>query len=118
MVVPIEWQRQLALLCLRVGMLVSTLVVFDAFAETNCVAPPDGLVGWWRAEGTAADQAGTNHGTLVGTTFGSGEVGQAFVFDGSGDAVTIGNPPELQLQTFTIEAWVKRFNGTRISLDF
>jgi hypothetical protein len=84
----------------------------------SCATPPSGLVSWWRAEGNALDQAGTNNGTLVGnTTYGPGRVGQAFVFDGSGDAVSLGNPTNLQLQNFTIEAWVKRSGTTRASQD-
>jgi hypothetical protein len=76
---------------------------------TNCVPPVAGLVSWWRGEGNALDQADGNNGTLVGnTTFGPGRVGQAFVLDGSGDAISLGNPTNLQLQNFTIEAWIKR----------
>jgi len=83
-----------------------------------CVSPPSGLVSWWKAEGNTADQAGTNNGTLAGnTTYGTGRVGQAFIFDGSGDGVGVGNPTNLQLQTFTIEAWVKRSSASRASLD-
>src|SRR4029077_13240321 len=48
----------------------------------TCTPPPAGLVSWWRGEGNALDQAGTNNGTLVGTViYGPGEVGQGFVFD-------------------------------------
>jgi hypothetical protein len=41
-----------------------------------CTPPPSGLVSWWRAEGNALDQAGTDNGTLVGNTaYGAGRVG-------------------------------------------
>src|SRR5207249_698069 len=43
--------------------------------------------------------------------------GQAFSFDGYNDGVSFGNPASLQLQNFTIEAWVKRSNTTKASLD-
>ena len=51
--------------------------VVDASAQaTNCASPPTGLVGWWRAEANALDQAGTNNGTVIGnTTYGAGRVG-------------------------------------------
>jgi hypothetical protein len=76
------------------------------------------LVGWWKGDGSLLDNAGTNTGTIVGnTTFGTGRVGQAFVFDGDHDAVALGNYPELQLQTLTIEAWIKRSSTTLASLD-
>src|SRR5882724_12765528 len=62
---------------------------------------------------------GTNNGTLQGNAaFAAGKVGQAFTFGSHGDGVLIGNPANLQLQTFTIEAWVKRGSVTQASLDF
>src|ERR1035441_8776533 len=90
------------------GTIISVTIALTAFADlTNCAPPPWGLVGWWRGESNAVDQAGTSNGTLVGNTgYGTGRVGQAFVFDGSGDAVSVGNRTNLQLQNFTIEAWV------------
>jgi len=46
-----------------------------------------------------------------------GVVGQAFVFDGNADGVFVGNSTSLQLQDFTIEAWVRRQDPTKISRD-
>jgi len=83
-----------------------------------CVQPPTGLVSWWRGDGNAFDQIAGNNGVLLGnTTFGPGRVGQGFIFDGSGDAVLVGNPTNLQLQNFTIEAWIKRGSTTRASQE-
>jgi hypothetical protein len=86
-----------------------------------CAPAPPGLVSWWPGEGSTADVAGTNSGTVAGYgTFGHGPgvVGQAFVFDGiHRDRVDVGNPASLQLQDFTIEAWIKRSSPTDISLD-
>jgi hypothetical protein len=88
---------------------------------TNCVAAPSGLVSWWRGEGSTADAADANHTTVAGFGtfgYGPGVVGQAFVFDGiHRDRVDVGNPINLQLQDFTIEAWIKRSSATDISLD-
>src|SRR5947208_2162542 len=50
------------------------------------------------------------------TTYANGETGQAFSMDGAGDGVVIGNPANLQLQNFTIEAWIKRASSTKASL--
>jgi len=44
-------------------------------------------------------------------------VRQGFLFDGNGDAVRVGNPPELQLQDLTIEAWVRRSSASAASLS-
>src|SRR6185436_7888237 len=73
---------------------------------------------WWRAESNTVDSVDSNHGTLTGNaTFGVGRVGQGFVFDGNGDGVRIGNPTNLQLQNFTIEAWIKRSSSSIASFD-
>ena len=77
------------------GSTISSNAVLTVNQAPGCATPPAGLVGWWRAEANALDQAGTNNGTLVGnTTYGAGRVGQAFVFDGSGDGVAVGNPDQ------------------------
>ena len=89
----------------------------NALAQSCTFAPP-GLVSWWRAEGDASDFVGGNNGTLIGdASFGPGMVGQAFVFDGFGDAVDLGNPDNLKLQNFTIEAWIRRGDPTDSSGD-
>jgi len=81
------------------------------------IQPPSGLVSLWRGDGNALDSVGTNHGVWVGNPFyAPGVDGQAFVFNGIGDEVLVGNPPGLQLQTFTIEAWVQRANASAVAL--
>src|SRR5262249_31808080 len=50
----------------------------------TCLPPPSGLAGWWRGEGNAFDEVGTNHGTQVGGVgYSTGTLGQAFNFNGS-----------------------------------
>lgn len=81
------------------------------FLNASCAPPPTGLVGWWSGDGNANDALGTSNGTLMGNTaYAPGVVGQGFLFDGSGDVVNVGNSAGLQLQNFSIEAWVKRNN--------
>ena len=71
----------------------------------------------WLANGTAVDSIDGNNGTLEGNTaYVTGIAGQAFGFDGVNDRVLIGNPANLQLQTFTIEGWIKRSSTTDTSL--
>ncbi|MEI6786279.1 MAG: LamG-like jellyroll fold domain-containing protein, partial [Verrucomicrobiota bacterium] len=95
------------------GSTLSSNAVLTVNPPPPCASPPAGLVGWWRGEGNALDQLGTANGTLAGnTSYGPGRVGQAFVFDGSGDVVTVGNPDNLPLQDFTIEAWIKRASAS------
>src|ERR1700757_9863 len=81
----------------------------------SCVAPPSGLISWWRAEGNANDVLGGNNGTLQGsTTFASGEVGQAFIFNSPTDSVQIADAPNLDFGStspLTIEFWAYRTGG-------
>lgn len=59
------------------------------------------------AEGNANDSVGSNNGTLGGNaTFATGKSGQAFVFDGDGDYVSIPDNTSIKLQELTLEAWV------------
>ncbi len=98
------------------GITNSTNVVLTVLLPPPCFTPPTNLISWWRAESNTLDQIGANNGTLAGNaTYGQGRVGTGFVFDGSGDGVVIGNPANLQLQNFTIEAWVKRTSSTTVS---
>jgi hypothetical protein len=74
----------------------------------NCIPPPSGLVSWWPGEGSADDIIGTNNGTLVGgASFVSGEVGQAFSFNGANQCVQIPYAPSLVSSNYSVEAWVK-----------
>ena len=81
---------------------------------------PPGLVALWSGEGNANDSAGGNNGELTGdATYEKGKVGQAFSLDGTrGTSVNVGNPVQIQLQDFTIAAWIKRNNTESVSADF
>ena len=72
-------------------------------APVNC-----DLVSWWRAESDATDSAGSNHGALMsGAGFDSGEVGQAFSFDGVSAYVEVPPNPVLNpAGSFSLEAWI------------
>jgi hypothetical protein len=84
----------------------------------TCEAAPSGLVSWWKGEGNTFDVIGGNTGTLEpGVTFVAGEVGQAFDFSGNQQMVAVGSPANLQLQNFTLEAWVQRTSATVASSD-
>ena len=84
----------------------------------SCVAPPVGLVSWWPGDGTAQDLVGGNNGTLTnGAVFVPGKVSQAFHFNAIDSAVTVGYAPNLQLQDFTIEAWIQRASADILTLD-
>src|SRR5262245_11186102 len=102
----------------KIQMFVMLVLCTGALRSQDCAPTPPNLVGWWKGDGSATDATGSNNGTLVGnTTFAPGVVGQAFRFDGDNDSVMIGNPAALQLQNFTIEAWIKRASSNQASLD-
>lgn len=76
------------------------------------VPPPAGianLVSWWRAEGDARDTVGSNHGAaLAGAGFAPGMFGEAFLFDGTDDAVAVPDHSTLDLtDELTVAAWVR-----------
>ena len=86
-------------------------VASKVLADGNCVAPPAGLVSWWRAEGNVLDSAGVNNGAVVGgVTFAPGEVGQAFNFSGTNCNVQIPASTSLDVgqstNGFTVETWI------------
>ncbi len=90
----------------------TTTIIFRA-TETGdsgptAIQPPAGMVSWWPGDGNASDILANNHGTLAGdATFTGGMVAQAFGFDGAGDSVVVGHDPSLNLNQFTLDAWVK-----------
>lgn len=96
-------------------LILSGLVMFQGIGAV-CVAPPSGLVGWWQGEDNTSDVAGQAPGMLSGgATYTPGLVGQAFSLNGTTAAVSLGNNPAFQLQSFTIEAWIKRESSERPS---
>ncbi|MDB6016774.1 MAG: Immunoglobulin I-set domain protein [Pedosphaera sp.] len=99
-----------------------SVLVSNAISSTNsanavltvnvptCLAPPAGLVSWWRAGGNVTDTMGTNNGTLISGTYAAGKVGQAFSFNNVSTYVLIPASASLDLATnggLTIECWLK-----------
>jgi hypothetical protein len=77
---------------------------------SDCVSPPSGIVAWWQAEGNANDSANLNAGTIRGgLTFATGEVGQAFNFNGSNSVIQVPASSSLDVGAnngLTIETWI------------
>jgi subtilisin-like proprotein convertase family protein len=101
------------LLALADGTLSYTLppgITNGTYALTFAYRGP-GIVGWWRGEGNANDSIYGNAGTAYGSGYtGSGEVGQAFVFNYSfmGNRVQIPDTANYALtNAFSIEGWFK-----------
>ncbi|MGA2867517.1 MAG: LamG-like jellyroll fold domain-containing protein, partial [Verrucomicrobiota bacterium] len=93
------------------GTATSANAVLTVNPPPPCAPTPSGLVGWWAGEGNANDSTGANNGLLEGgMTFVTGEVGQAFNFNGDDADVRVTANPSLDVGLgagFTIEAWIK-----------
>ena len=96
--------------------------VAESVDEQPCAAVPAGLVSWWQADGNTLDAAGGNNGTIQGAvTFVNGKVGQAFELgghgdtNGTGDRVRVTNTSALQVQNFTIDAWIRRSSSSIVT---
>jgi hypothetical protein len=74
-----------------------------------CVAPPDGLIGWWPGNGNAQDIVTRSYGlTKGGTSFETGKVRQAFSFNGVDSSVNIPQTASLNVnKQVSIEFWMK-----------
>jgi uncharacterized repeat protein (TIGR01451 family) len=82
-----------------------------------CFLPPSGMVSWWPGEGNANDITGGNNGTPTNTTFTTGEVGQAFSFDGSTSYFSVADAASLDVSAstgLTFDMWVNpsQFGGS------
>jgi hypothetical protein len=97
----------------------ATLTVLSGSPPPPCAAAPSSVRGWWSAEGDATDMSGLNNGSLVnGATFASGEVGQAFTFDGVSSYVSVPRSASLDLGgQFTIEFWMKPDSSNPMTSD-
>jgi len=99
-------------------LVVTGIFPLPAFANSGCDSPPSGIVSWWKGESNATDIVGGNNGTLVNNAgYTAGEVGSAFFFTNALAAVQLGSPTNLQLQSLTVEAWIKRASGTSVTFD-
>ena len=77
------------------------------------IAPPSGLVSWWRGENNGLDTLGANNGTLHSASsfaFAAGKVGQAFSFSGAAtEYIDAASSASLNFgaNDFAIATWIK-----------
>ncbi|HWD91052.1 MAG TPA: LamG-like jellyroll fold domain-containing protein [Verrucomicrobiae bacterium] len=93
------------------------LFLFAACVATglsNAQPLPNGLVGWWKAEGNGRDSINGNtaYAALLpgGATFAPGMVGQAFQLDNTNAYLLVPASPSLNVGTgggLTMEGWIK-----------
>ena len=91
------------------GSATSANAVLSVTNPPPCLPPPAGLIHWWPGEGDATDLVGNANGTVSGgLTYVTGEVGQAFNFNGGNSSITFGtNAGNFGTNDFTIDFWLK-----------
>jgi hypothetical protein len=86
------------------------------------VAPPPGIVSWWRGEGNFKDALELNPGPVFSrVSFAAGKVGKAFAFSSSSQPIIIPDTPSLNpTNALTVETWIaftpypSRTNGVAV----
>ena len=101
--------RQTSVVRVITASILASLIQVTIASAQNCASQPASLVSWWRGEGNASDSIGSNHGTIYGgVTFTNGEVGAAFLLNGTDAFIQVSNSPSLNPATqITVEAWYK-----------
>ncbi|MBI2806017.1 MAG: Ig-like domain-containing protein [Planctomycetes bacterium] len=90
------------------GTYVVTAQARDSGNNLATVASLPGLVSWWRGDGNPGDSAAANAGGLVnGTTYATGQVGQAFSFNGVNQSVDFSGRVLAPIGSFAVETWIK-----------
>jgi len=106
---------------LSVILLGTTFFLFTPSSGSNgCMSPLPGIVAWWPGDGNATDIIGGNDGTLHdGATYSAGVVGQAFIFDGEDDRISVPDSGDLNLtKSLTIEAWIYVYSFPPSGTDY
>jgi hypothetical protein len=89
------------------------IIVVLFWLSCGCVygaVDPESIVGLWLFDdddpGMALDSSGReHHGQITGAQSVDGKYGDALLFDGSDDVVTVPDAEDLTLSSFTIAAW-------------
>lgn len=95
-----------------------TCVLFAGPAPAQmCIEPAVGMVAWWPGDGDSIDvHSGLHAAALNGASYGTGLVGEAFVFDGVGNGQDdrVDLPPSAidGLSDLTFEMWVQLDSGS------
>ncbi|HUA65594.1 MAG TPA: immunoglobulin domain-containing protein, partial [Alphaproteobacteria bacterium] len=100
----------------------SATAILAINGSTSCDPAPSGIVSWWPGESNADDIIGNNNGILEGSIgFGPGEVGEAFLYTTTNDAVRIPASASLDVGTngaFTVEGWINPSDVSQLHCIF
>jgi len=95
-------------------------LAFGLASQAGAQVTTNGLVSWYRAESNAVDSVSGHNGTVGDhTSFATGELGNAFSFDGQGNdpssGIDLGNVADFDFgptNGFSVSAWFKCFGLT------
>lgn len=80
----------------------------------NGKIPTDGLVSYYALEGGAFDDGVGNQGSVVNATLTSGQIRDAYAFNGNGAYVAVNDSNSLDFTgNFTLSAWIKPAKATQ-----
>ncbi len=69
----------------------------------------DTIISLWKGENDAVDALGKNKGIIYGgVTYATGNVGQAFSFDGINDYISVSDSPSFSSLSFSAAMWIKK----------
>jgi hypothetical protein len=97
-------------------LLSTSLGLTQLASAQTCTLPPANMIAWWPGDGHTHDVQAGHNGKLVNATYGAGEVGQAFSFNGSNAYVQVPNSAVWGFGTedLTIDVWAN-FTAVRNS---
>ncbi|MBL9174259.1 MAG: lamin tail domain-containing protein [Verrucomicrobiales bacterium] len=113
---PFRFSRRSVSRCLAGASAVGWMVfgAFGADPAPTCRPLREGASAWFPAESTE-NVLGSVPGTFLGDArLGAGRTGQAFLFDGLDDVVSVPSTPGLELQDLTIECWIRRGDFAKV----
>lgn len=102
---------------LRPWCWLSVLLLARIAVAQECVPGPRGMMGWWRGEGTPASLFDLNPPATTEVGYAAGRVGQGMLLGSAGAGVDLGSPPFLDVQNFTVQAWVRRSSTDAVASD-
>jgi uncharacterized delta-60 repeat protein len=92
------------------GQTVSSNAWLTVLQTGSCISAPQGLMAWWRAEGTPEDELSTNTATILGSlTYAQGAVDHGFAFDATHPYLKVAANSRLDVGSqngFSIEGWI------------
>ena len=109
------WMPQVVLVTLFTWL--GGVMPASAGSQPVCVPPAGGISAWFPGDDTR-NVFGNAPGALIGDAqIVPGFRGNAFEFDGLNDSVSVPGTAGLDLQEFTVEAWIQRRATDRVGND-